>query len=113
MHDKNILKKLKIKQAVTLDKIKIIHLYFHKKKFKSFFDLPIYITKTGDSFGNLYSNYLAEGKIFFKSLYIIIKNLFSICYLTKYKLIFNKEFNYKKLIITWAFKKIFKERIFS
>lgn len=108
MHDKKILKKLKIKQAVTLDKIKKTHLYFQKKKFKSFFDLPIYITKTGDSFGNLYSNYLAGRKnIFFKSLYIIIKNLFSICYLTKYNLIFNKEFNYKKLIITWAFKKNF------
>ena len=108
MHDQNNLKKLKIEQASTLKKIKNIHLYFQKKKFKSSFDLPVYITKTGDSFGNLYSNYLAEGKIFFfKSLYIFIKNLFSICYLTKYKLIFNKKFNYKKLIVTWAFKKIF------
>ncbi len=108
MHDKNNLNKLKIKQASTLDKIKKKHLYFQKKKFKNSFDLPVYITKSGDSFGNLYSNYLAEGKIFFfKSLYIIIKNLFSICYLTKYKLIFNKKFNYKKLIVTWAFKKNF------
>ena len=65
MHDKNILKKLKIEQASTLKKIKNIHLYFQKKKFKSSFDLPVYITKTGDSFGNLYSNYLAEGKFFF------------------------------------------------
>ena len=36
MHDKNILKKLKIKQAVTLDKIKKTHLYFQKKSLKVF-----------------------------------------------------------------------------
>ena len=76
MHDQNNLKKLKIEQASTLKKKLKIFISTSKKKFKSSFDLPVYITKTGDSFGNLYSNYLAEGKIFFLKAYIFLLKIY-------------------------------------
>ena len=110
MNDENNLDNLKLKQFRVLEKIKKTHTYFKKIKFKETIESPIYTTRTGETFGFIYSNFLASKKVsIFQRLYIVIKNLLSISYLTKYKLIFDKKFIYQKIIITWAFKNNFKK----
>ncbi len=110
MNNEITLNSLKLRQKKILEKIKRTHTRFKKNSFKDSFDSPIYITRTGETFGFIYSNFLASKELsIFQRLFIIIKNLVSINYLNKCKLIFDKKFIYQKIIITWAFKDNFKK----
>ena len=100
-------------QLNSIKKIKNFLDNYKKKKFSPNYDSPFYFASYSQAIGNLYLKKINGTNLstFYKSK-IIFKDLLYNLYYGNPKVVFNKNIDFskfKKIIITWAYKKQFKK----